>query len=662
MNDKELMKNLICELNEASKLYYNGGESPLTDAEFDAKINQLKALEDKNDFIYCNSPTINVGAVPVLNGINTVEIKDKPMLSLDKVHTAEEIIKFSDGYDIIASIKCDGLSVRLIYENGDLISANTRGNGIIGSDIFEHIRYFTNVPLIIGKKERYIIDGEAIIYNKDFEIINKNGEFKNNRNTTSGSLALLDMSIVKNRRLSFIAWDIIEGGSYKEYHHNLEEAEEMFGFTVVPAFALDCTKVEVEEINHINENLMLVAEESSIPCDGVVWKINDIAAGDAKGRTAHHWCNAVAWKPAIEEYETELLDIELSMGRTGVLTPVAIVKPIEIDGAVIERCSLHNFSVMKDLLFVPWIGQKVWIYRANMIIPQISRADTETKPIDELRIFKRNEMILCPICGNPVFMEESDSGTINAICTNSACDGKLVNRIDHYCGKKGLDIKGISKATIEKLINWGWLNKLSDIYKLEQHSTEWKSKPGFGEASVNKIINTINATGRHPELDSFISALGIPLVGRTIAKTIAKEFESYQDFRDFVDTDDTYFWEFEGIGEEIDASLKEFDYTEADEIAEILEFKTPEVSTEETSSASAEGINFCVTGKVTQWKNRDELKSYIESIGGKVTSSVTSKTNYLINNDVTSSSAKNVSAKKLNIPIITEEEFIKMFK
>ena len=368
------IKTLIEELNNASNLYYNGKESPLSDKEFDEKLKKLQELEQKTGIIYSNSPTINVG-YEVLNEIKKINIIDKPMLSLDKVHSAEEIMSFYDGYDVIASIKCDGLSVRLIYENGELISANTRGDGTIGGDITEHIKHFRNVPLKINKKNKYIVDGEAIIYDKDFEIINKNDEFKNSRNAAAGALSLLDMSIVKNRRLSFIAWDIIKGGYTNFYHYNMEEAEEL-GFTVVPMLALDCTKVEKEEINMCNDTLLNIAEEKGIPNDGVVWKINDIKAGDSKGQTAHHFLNAVAWKPQDESYETELLDIEWTMGRTGQLTPVAVYKDIEIDGSVCNRASLHNISIMKEVLGEkPFVGQKVRVIKANKIIPQIVEAE-----------------------------------------------------------------------------------------------------------------------------------------------------------------------------------------------------------------------------------------------------------------------------------------------
>ena len=653
------IKELINELNKASELYYNGKDSFLTDREYDIKLEELKKLEQKQKIIYSNSPTINVGA-PVLSELNKVQIKNKPMLSLDKVHSAQEIINFSDGYDLIASIKCDGLSVRLVYQDTDLISANTRGNGYEGSDITEHIKHFLNVPLKIAKTGTYIIDGEAIIYDKDFEIINVNNEFKNNRNTASGALALLDMSIVENRKLSFIAWDVIKGANTKWHHFNLEEAEEL-GFTTVPAAILDCTKLEEEEINQINKDLITEAKQYyGIPCDGVVWKINDIDAGNKKGQTAHHFLNAVAWKPTDEEYETELLDIEWSMGRTGVLTPIAVFKPIEIDGTIVERASLHNFSVMRETLGeYPEKNQHIWVIKSNMIIPQIAKAIKNNTPHDHTLSCFPN---LCPCCGEPTELRQSDSGVLNYFCNNSSCEGNLTNRIDHYCGKKGLDIKGLSIKTIGKLIDWGWINGIKDIYKLEQYRTEWESKSGFGKASVNKILNAINAEGRHLKLESFISAIGIPLVGSTIAKMLVKEFPTWQEFRDYIDTDDCFFDVFDGIGEEINNSLKDFDYTEADEIAAMLEFKQPEASVEVAPAAAIKDKIFCTTGKLTsgQFKNRDELKADIESHGGKLVSSVSSKVDYLITNTPDSGTQKNKDAKKFGVKIITEEEYLKL--
>lgn len=655
MNNRERIKELIAELNNASSKYYNGQESPLTDAEFDKKLNELKKLEQKEKIIYSNSPTVHVGS-PVLSELKKVQISGKPMLSLEKVHSAKEIINFNSSEDLIASIKCDGLSVRLVYEDTDLVSANTRGNGIEGGDITEHVKHFLNVPLKIAKGGRYVIDGEAVILDKDFEIINKNGEFKNSRNAASGALSLLDVSIVEKRRLSFIAWDVIEGISTNFYHYNLEEAEEL-GFKTVPAVALDCTKIEENEIDEINEDLLSEAEKYyGIPCDGIVWRINKQSEYDKKGRTEHHFCGAVAWKPSDEEFETELLDIEFTMGRTGVLTPVAVFKPVDDGVSIIERASMHNISVMINILGKrPYKGQKIWVFKANKIIPQLARAEQETGEL----IFDPTIATVCPICGEPVTIEESDSGVLNMICGNPSCEGKLVNRIDHYLGIKGLNVKGISKKTLEKLIEWGWINGLRDIYKLNEHQADWESRPGFGKASVSKILNAIDAEGRHTKLDSFIAALGIPLVGTSVSKEICKYYSTWSDFRDAVGGDWT---DLEGFGPEISKAINSFDYSEADEIVGGLSFEAQSSQPEVTLAAAIKDKKFCMTGKLISgmFKNRDALKVDIEAHGGKLVSSVTATTDYLITNTPDSGTAKNKSAQALGVKIITEAEYIDM--
>ena len=484
-------------INKAKFAYYNTDSPIMSDKEYDNLIKK-----------YGEEPS--VGA-PVLDSIKKIIITDKPMLSLDKVHNEKEIISFSNGYDIVASIKCDGLSVRLIYKNGILFSANTRGNGSEGADITEHIKYFTNVPLKILKTEKYIIDGEAIIYNDDFKIINKNNQFKNSRNTASGSLALLDMNIVKQRRLSFIAWDIIQGGCSSEcYHYNMEEAEEL-GFTTVPMLILDATKIEQEEIANINQTLLKESKEKGIPCDGVVWRINDVKEGNRRGQTAHHFLNAVAWKPNDETYETEVKNIEWTMGRTGQLTPVLIYNDIEIDGAICNRASLHNISIMTQLMGGAYPGQRVFIYKANQIIPQVKSAQEDNpNHVPMIEIPKK-----CPYCGKPTEIR-NDNGSKILYCTNNNCEGKLINKLEHFCSKShGLDIKGLSKATFQKLIDWEWLENLEGVFNLNQYRNEWIKKPGFGIASVDKILKSIEEH-RHTTLDAFISAIGIPLIGRNM--------------------------------------------------------------------------------------------------------------------------------------------------
>ena len=636
-------------INKAKFAYYNTDNPIMSDKEYDNLIKE-----------YGEEPS--VGA-PVLNSIKKIKIVDKPMLSLDKVHNEKEIISFSNEYDIVASIKCDGLSVRLIYKNGILFSANTRGNGSEGADITEHIKYFTNVPLKILKTEKYIIDGEAIIYDDDFKIINKNNQFKNNRNTASGSLALLDMNIVKQRRLSFIAWDVIQGGcSSKYYHYNMEEAKKL-GFTTVPMLILDATKIEQEEIANINQTLLKESKEKGIPCDGIVWRINDIKEGNKRGQTAHHFLNAIAWKPNNETYETRLKYIQWTMGRTGVLTPVAVFDPIDIDGSTVERASLHNVSIMREILGdCAYVGEPLQVYKANQIIPQITEAGPKYDygyVIAHGGVSANDVIERCPICGGDVAYITSDDGVINAYCDNPLCEGKLINRLEHFCGKKGLDIKGLSKATFQKLIDWGWLENLEGVFNLNKYRNEWIKKPGFGIASVDKILKSIEEH-KHTTLDAFISAIGIPLIGRTVAKDLTNYFKTYEDFRDAV-MDDTYnFFILDNFGEEMNNSIKNFDYAEADRISKLLIFETPVVNNTQINN-SLTGKIIVITGKLTNFKNRAELKTVIENHGGKVVDSISAKTDILINNDVNSTSSKNKAAKERNIPIMSELDFIKNY-
>ena len=638
-------------INKAKFAYYNTDNPIISDKEYDNLIKK-----------YGEEPS--VGA-PVLNSIKKIRIIDKPMLSLDKVHNEKEIISFSNGYDIVASIKCDGLSVRLIYKNGILFSANTRGNGSEGADITEHIKYFTNVPLKILKTEKYIIDGEAIIYDDDFKIINKNNQFKNSRNTASGSLALLDMNIVKQRRLSFIAWDIIQGGcSSKCYHYNMEEAEKL-GFTVVPMLILDATKIEQEEIANINQTLLKESKEKGIPYDGIVWRINDLKEGNRRGQTAHHFLNAIAWKPDDEMYETRLKDIDWTMGRTGVLTPVAVFEPIDINGSIVERASLHNVSVMRDILGdCSYVGEPLKVAKMNMIIPQVLEAGpkmTYEEILKHGRIKALNEISICPICGGEVSITPSDNGILNAICQNPSCEGKLINRLDHFCGKKGLDIKGISKATLGKLIDWGWINHIRDIYTLYTYKDEWIKKSGFGLASVNKILKAIDDS-KTTTFDAYISAFGIPLIGRTAAKELIQHFETYKDFRAAVDDKKYSFTTLPHFGPEMNFALKSFDYTEADCIAPLFFIEsTKNTNEEKIINDKLKDKIIVITGKLITFKNRNELKDLIIKNGGKVSDSITSKTSLLINNDINSNSSKNKTAKSKGIPIISEADFIQSY-
>ena len=655
------MENLIHILNEASKAYYNG-ESTMTDIEYDKLFDELKSLEERTGLIYSNSPTQKVGAT-ILDHLTKKTIDIQPMLSLDKVHSAEEVVEFAKKKTMVAMLKCDGLSVRLIYKNGKLESANTRGNGEIGVDITEHIKQFLNVPLTIPKYkgETLIVDGEAIIKLKDFELINKNGQFKNPRNTAAGTLNSLDTSVVKDRRLSFIAWDIIEGIISNSMERNLITLN-AFGFETVPFEIVQ--EPTIEEVNQLNKRL-LSSQSYDIPSDGVVWKYDDLDYGKSLGRTSHHFNWAVAWKPEIETFETKLVNIDWNMGRMGALTPVAVFESVDDGESVITRASLHNLSVMEEILGIPYIGQKLEIYKANMIIPQILSADKDgfdiyatDKKGNKLIKWNNPQIYLpqkCPVCGGMVkIVQKYDTKTL--VCINPLCEGKLVNKLDHFAGKKGLDIKGLSKATLDKLIEWGWVNEPVDLYKLADHRDEWIQKTGFGVKSVDNILNAIEDS-RHPTLDQFISSLGIPLIGKTVSKDLLDYIESYEDLKEKAISK----WDFtkiDGFAYSKANAIWSFDFSEADRVREFMEFTVEE---KPKVKATLEGAVVVITGRLNQFKNRAELQTSIINHGGKVVGSISKNTTYLINNDITSGSVKNISAKKLGVPILTEEEFSQKF-
>ncbi len=655
---------MIYKLNMASDAYYNSENPIMSDKEFDYWIQEISNFEKTNNFSLSNSPTQTIGA-PVLFSLKKVPITPKPMLSLAKCHSDEEVAEFAKNQKMVAMVKLDGLSVRIKYNNGKMISANTRGNGVEGTDITEHVKQFQNVPLNIPFNGELVIDGEAIIKMSDFKIINKYNEFKNPRNAAAGALNVLDTQLVKDRKLSFLAWDIIEqkdtefGDTYADLVYLMDKLifAKKLGFEVVPAFYWENNPFSkpIKEMNRI-----VMDFKEFYPCDGVVWKFNDIVYGDSLGQTSHHFKNGIAWKPEVDTAESKLKYIDWTMGRTGVLTPVAVFEPVELDGSIIERASLHNYSIMRKILGdCAYVNEPVMIIKANMIIPQIFAAGPHynyNQIIALGGVSANHEPEKCPYCQGKVSIQTSPDGTENLICENPNCSGKLINRLDHFCGKKGLDIKGLSKATLEKLIVWEWVSNFSDIYELFTHKVDWVNTPGFGEKSVQAILTAIE-NSKTQTLEAFISAIGIPLIGKSVAKEICKHVSTYEEFRELVNTGYD-FSKWDTFGSEKCYSLKKYDFTEADKVAKYINFIQPEV--EETTS-SLDGITVVITGKLYNYKNRTALQKEIEKHGGKVSSSVSGNTSYLINNDIKSASAKNVAAKAAGIPIISEKEFIEKF-
>lgn len=642
---KNEINNLITELNEATEAYDKGCPI-MSDPEWDKKYFELCDLENEFNIYLENSPTqcINFTTVSELNKVT----HNHPMLSLAKTKDVKDVKKFIGNKKCITMAKLDGLTCSLTYVEGKLVKAETRGNGIVGEDITHNAFVVKNIP---KKLNSYygdlVVDGEIVCLYQDFEEFAK--DYKHPRNFAAGSIRLLDSKECSKRKLSFIAWDAIEGLNFFNLSNKIDYLNEL-GFETVP--------YKKSTIETVEDDIKFFQDCSNVwaPFDGAVIKYDDCEYYESLGRTDHHFRGGLAYKFYDEEYSTTLKNIEWTMGRTGVLTPVAIFEPIDIDGTTVERASLHNISIMHELSGgFERIGDTLYIFKANQIIPQVSVWEHNGEYSEENHL---NLPVVCPICGEKTRIIDNDGVRI-LVCENEQCEGKLINRLDHFCGKKGLDIKGISKATLGKLVDWGWVENIQDIFQLKDKKSEWISKPGFGEKSVQKILDAIDSS-KKCTLAAVLSAAGIPLIGQTAARDLSNKFETYEKFRDA--TNNLFdFSTLNGFGYEMDKAISNFNYSEIDYIVE--NFLEIQYATEANlaQNNNLEGITIVITGKLKKFKNRDELKALIESHGGKVAGSVSKNTKYLINNDSTSESAKNISAKKLGVEIITEEEFIKIF-
>jgi DNA ligase (NAD+) len=658
MNEIELsmMRGMVSVLNAASEAYYNGKTPLMSDKMFDMRLEDLKRFEEETGFVFSNSPTQRVGAM-VLTELNEVA-HTSPMLSLDKCHNVTELLKFINNKETVASIKLDGLTCRLTYEDGVLVRAETRGDGYSGSDVTEHVKHFLNVPMNIDKTGTYTVDGEAIITDEDFAEINKNNEYKNSRNLASGTLAVLDTSLVAKRRLRFMLWDVVKGGS-NSLKGNLNEAKKLY-FDVVPFWFVPNSSNALNPKN-LQSNIDYVfefAKNNGFPCDGIVFKFNDIEYGKSLGATSHHFRNGIAYKAKDEVYETELIDIEFTMGKTGVLTPTAVFKPVGISGSIVERASVHNMSILSKLDL--HIGDTIEVVKANSIIPQVKR---NVSADERMALCKEPECVAfpenCPVCGGKTELVTENSSTV-LVCTNDNCKGKLLGKLTRFVSKNAMNIDGLSEATLEKFIELGWLTCFEDIYHLDVERDQMMKLDGFGEKSVRNLFTSIHKS-TDTTLDRFIYALSIPLIGRSASKTISKHFNG--DFNRFYKAcciDGFDFTVLDDFGEAMNDSIN--DYMEKNvvmvgNLAKEMSFEEMQIA---SSSNALAGKVFCITGSLNHFANRDEAKEQIEAAGGKVSGSVSAKTSYLVNNDAESTSGKNKKAKELNIPIISEEELIKM--
>ena len=640
MNKYEEYKKLVDELNYHTDLY-NEGKEIITDSQWDDIYLKVKTMEKELGVISKDSPTQKIVFTETLDHLDKYSHGDYPMISLDKTKNIDEILNFIKKSRTILMPKLDGLSCALIYKNGKLAIAATRGNGEIGEIITHNVKILNSIPQYISDKTDIIIHGEIICKINIFEKYFAN-EYKNPRNFASGSIRLLDSKESYKRRLTFVAWDLVKGGeNFTTLSDKLEYMTDL-GFETVPWAFVE----NQEDITKITATFSYF----DYPLDGLVYKYDNIEYYKSLGSTAHHPLGAMAFKFQDETAETTLIDIEWSLGRTGQITPVAIFDTIELEGTEVSRASLHNLSVIHNLCGdLPRIGDTLTVAKMNQIIPQVVGWQSGNGKV-------LTTPTICPICGKPTEIRcENDSSFL--FCGNPQCSGKLVNKLEYFCSKKGLDIKGLSLATLQKLIDMGWVKEFEDIFNLNQYENEWKKLAGFGEKSVKNILAAIE-TSRECTLESFISAIGIPLVGVNVAKELCKYFNTWEDFIAAVEGD-YHFWELDGFGEEKHLSIKNFDYTEAKKVATRLKF-VYNINKEEKEQ-SLKDMTIVITGSLKNYKNREELKKDIEARGGKVSGSVSSKTSYLINNDVNSGTSKNVTARQLNIPIISEKDFIEKF-
>ena len=647
---KARMQELVELLNNASRAYYQEAEEIMSNYEYDQLYDELQELEQELGITLSNSPTVNVG-YEVLSELPK-ERHESPMLSLDKTKDVEELKRFVGNQKALMSWKMDGLTIVLTYREGRLYKAVTRGNGEVGEVITNNAKVFKNIPLQIAYQGELILRGEAIIGYRDFERINEaiedvDARYKNPRNLCSGSVRQLNNEITAKRNVKFYAFTLVQAENVN--FHNSRACQMNWlkeqGFEVVEFHEVTSDTVE-QEVIKFSEKIA----ENDFPSDGLVLVYDDIAYGQSLGRTSKFPRDSYAFKWADEVRETKLLEIEWSPSRTGLINPVAIFEPVELEGTTVSRASVHNISIMEELEL--GIGDTIEVYKANMIIPQIARNLT--------RSGVKDIPAQCPVCqGKTEIRQVSNARAL--YCTNPECQAKHVKSFALFVSRDALNIEGLSEATLEKFIALGYIKEYADIFHLDRYQEEIQTLDGFGKKSYQNLIASIEKA-RTTTLPRVIYALGIANIGLANAKMICKEFQYDVEAMLQATTEDL--GAISGVGEVIARAF--VDYFSAERHVKQLRNLLAELDIPKEEAESGKqifaGVNFVITGSVEHFANRGEVKELIESLGGKVTGSVTSKTNYLINNDVTSTSSKNKKANELGIPIISEEMFLNMIR
>lgn len=645
--DIERQKELTDRLNRAARAYYQEDRELMSNLEYDALYDELVLLEKNTGVVLANSPTAQVG----YEAVNELpkEAHESPMLSLDKTKERESLREFVGEHKTLLSWKLDGLTIVLTYENGELQKAVTRGNGVVGEVITNNARVFQNIPLQIAFEGKLVLRGEAIITYSDFERINESiadvdARYKNPRNLCSGSVRQLNNEVTASRNVRFYAFGLVsaQGVEFENSHERELLWLQKMGFDIV-----EYKVVTAKNLDEAVDYFAGAVAENDFPSDGLVALYDDIAYGQALGRTAKFPRNSFAFKWADEMRETQLLEIEWSPSRTGLINPVAIFEPVELEGTTVSRASVHNVSILKELEL--GIGDTIQVYKANMIIPQI--ADNLTRS-SRLAIPHT-----CPVCGKEARVIKENE--VEALyCMNPDCEAKKIKAFTHFAGRDAMNIDGLSEATLEKFIAMGFIHDFGDIFELSAHRDAIVQMEGFGEKSFQRLMDSLEKA-RHTTLPRVLYSLGISNIGLANAKVICRHFDS--DIERLRRADEEEVSAIESIGPVIAHNLVE--YFSKEENNRRFDHLLRHLDIEKEMRNEAQifaGMNFVITGSVEHFANRGEVKALIESLGGKVTGSVTGKTNYLINNDTASNSSKNKKARELGVPVISEDEFLRL--
>ena len=649
-NKMTRMRELVDLLNRARRAYEQEDQEIMSNYEYDRLYDELEGLEKELGTRLASSPTVNVG-YEVLSELPK-ERHERPMLSLDKTKEVERLKEFLGDQKAMISWKLDGLTIVLTYQNGGLVKAVTRGNGEVGEVVTNNARVFKNVPLSIPYQGELVLRGEAVISYKDFEKINEeigdaDAKYKNPRNLCSGSVRQLNNEITAKRNVRFYAFTLVRAEGVDFHNSRICQMDwlKSQGFDVVENHPVTRETIDREVAwfaEHISEN--------EVPSDGLVLVYDDIAYGQSLGTTAKFPRDSYAFKWADEVRKTRLLEIEWSPSRTGLINPVAIFEPVELEGTTVSRASVHNISIMEDLEL--GAGDTIEVYKANMIIPQIARNLT--------RSGVKDIPSACPVCGGKTEIRQ-DGNARTLYCTNPDCQAKHVKSFALFVSRDALNIEGLSEATLEKFIGMGYIKEYADIFHLDRYQEEICQMEGFGEKSYQNLMDSIEKA-RTTTLARVIYGIGIPGIGLANAKMICREF--HNDVETLLQAKEEDLSAISGVGEVLAGAFTGY-FAQKDHVERfrnlLKELVIPEEEAGEAKQIFA-GVNFVITGSVEHFANRSEVKELIESLGGKVTGSVTSKTNYLINNDVTSTSSKNKKANELGIPIISEETFLQMVR